>query len=354
MEYSAQMKTAKSLQYSKSLKWEALSEEELINTPIQDLGLSLKDSWLQKEIDFVLAEARKKGLQHKPLIWLSNEWFCPDGIFGFAIPFYLAHPKLIALEKKNMGSAEGANIEDCRKLLRHELGHAIENAYGLRRKKLRQVTFGTSGKNYPSTYTYKKYSRKFVKHLPEGYAQAHPDEDFAETFAVWLDPKSKWQLKYKNWPALNKLKAVDQLMTEAFSRSANQLLKFKVDPVEKLSISLATHYNKRIRKYGPHRLKFWDQKLNFLFDVEKPTIQSDQKSYRFLKSHQIHLTEKISQANTVPKYVAHSIVSKLANRTKLLKMQLRYSEKMTHSLLIATLIKDTPKFLKSEQYRIPV
>ena len=114
-----------------------------------------------------------------------------------------------------MLEVEGGTPEWCMKILRHEAGHAIDNAYKLRQRRRRQQIFGPSYMQYPEYYTPKPYSKSFVLHLDSWYAQSHPDEDFAETFAVWLNPDSDWRARYADWPALKKLEYMDALMTRA-------------------------------------------------------------------------------------------------------------------------------------------
>ncbi len=84
---------------------------------------------------------------------------------------------------------------------------------GLPRRKKWQAQFGlSSNEDTPSTYRPRPYSRSFVTHHDDWYAQAHPDEDFAETFAVWLTPGLDWRARYAGWKALEKLEYVDELM----------------------------------------------------------------------------------------------------------------------------------------------
>ena len=123
---------------------------------------------------------------------------------AIAIPFYLAHPRLEKLEEAQMLEVEGGEHEWCMRILRHEAGHAIDNAFRLRRRRQRQHTFGSPSQPYPEFYTPKPYSKSFVLHLDSWYAQSHPDEDFAETFAVWLTPNSEWRQRYAGWRALRK------------------------------------------------------------------------------------------------------------------------------------------------------
>jgi hypothetical protein len=74
-------------------------------------------------------ELASAGLAFRPHVWISSEWFSPDGVAGLAVPFFLAHPRLTALERRQMSYVEGGGPEECMRLLRHEAGHAIDTAY---------------------------------------------------------------------------------------------------------------------------------------------------------------------------------------------------------------------------------
>src|SRR5262250_3565496 len=104
-------------------------------------------------------ELERSHLVFRPHCWISDEWYTPDGVPGIAIPFYLAHPRLAELERSQMREVEGGTAEWCMRILRHETGHAIENAYHLRRRRRRQQLFGNSSKKYPEYYTPRPYSR---------------------------------------------------------------------------------------------------------------------------------------------------------------------------------------------------
>ena len=159
-------------------------------------------------------ELDKRQIGFRPHVWLSEEWFSPDGVPGIAVPFYLAHPRLERLERRMMRNVEGGSAESAMRILRHEAGHAIDTAYRLRRRKRWREVFGPASLPYPDTYRARPGSRRYVQHLGEWYAQAHPCEDFAETFAVWLKPNSSWRRTYAQWPAFHKLEFVDELLTE--------------------------------------------------------------------------------------------------------------------------------------------
>ena len=179
-----------------------------------DLGITLEGSALETRLRDLDAELDQRGFRFRPYYWLSDDWFTPDDVPGIAIPFYLAHPRLMQLEQAQLLEVEGRTRAAGMRILRHEVGHAIDNAYRLRRRRRRrrQQLFGKSSVPYPEHYTPKPYSKRFVLHLDSWYAQSHPDEDFAETFAVWLNPRSVWMRRYADWPALKKLEYMDSLM----------------------------------------------------------------------------------------------------------------------------------------------
>ncbi len=200
-------------------EWSQWSDQKLLDLKLCQLGVTIEDTPLEARIAELQQELTGRGLSFQPHFWLSAEWFSPDGVPGVAIPFYLAHPRLEKLERAQMLEVEGGTPDWCMKILRHEAGHAIDNGYKLRLRRRRQQLFGPSYLEYPDYYTPKPYSKSFVLHLDSWYAQSHPDEDFAETFAVWLNPHSDWKARYVDWPALKKLEYMDTLMHEAVGQA---------------------------------------------------------------------------------------------------------------------------------------
>ncbi len=164
-------------------KWSLISDERLLDTRICDLPLRIKGSFLEPHIKRLYSELNDRGIRFKPHLWLSGEWFTPDGVSGVAIPFYLAHPRLMKMERKQMREIEGGTEVECMRILRHEAGHAIDNAFRLHFKRRYIRVFGSFAQPYPTSYKPKPESRRYVFNLAAWYAQAHPAEDFAETFA---------------------------------------------------------------------------------------------------------------------------------------------------------------------------
>ena len=200
--------------------WASLPDNELLQLRLKDLKVTVAGTWLEGCLEDLYAELAQRGLRIRPHAWMSNEWFSPDDTPGIAIPFYLAHPRLMRLERKMMIDVEGGTVPECMRILRHEAGHVLQVSYQLQRRRRWQQLFGPSSTRYPEYYRPNPASRRYVYHLPLWYAQSHPDEDFAETFAVWLAPRSNWRKRYAGWPALKKLQYVDELMAEIAARKA--------------------------------------------------------------------------------------------------------------------------------------
>lgn len=225
-----------------------MSEKELLSLPLCAIDLRLTSTHLRAPLLAFYEELKAKKIPFKPHFWVSNEWFCPDGIAGIALPFYLLHPKLIALEKKFIGHAEGALPSEFAMLLRHEAGHAIDNAFDLKTLPRRVELFGDSYTRYPTSYRPRPYSRHYVNYLGNGYAQSHPDEDWAETFATWLDPKSRWKSKYFGRPCMEKLEYLDQLMRSLPKKRLSTQKRQSLDSIEHLEMSVGQYLkSKKVR-----------------------------------------------------------------------------------------------------------
>ena len=257
---------------------------------ICDLGLRLEHSAVVPHIRQLDNELKRKQIRFRPHFWFSDEWYCPDGIPGVAIPFFLAHPKLKQLEMESMLEVEGGDPRWCMKLLRHETGHALFNAYKLMQDRDWRTTFGNPNAAYKDTYLPKPYSKRYVINLPGWYAQSHPHEDWAETFAVWLDPRSDWRQRYQHWQALHKLHFVDKLMQRLAEKSPQLRNKHTEYPVEKIKITLRQFYEEKRQRYGLDSPEFFDVDLRKLFCDAQGL-----KASRYLRSvakPTLHIVEK--------------------------------------------------------------
>ncbi len=274
--------------------WVNLTSNKLLDWRICDLGLQISGSPLEVCIQQLYRELEKNGVRFRPHCWLSDDWFCPDGIPGIAIPFYHAHPRLKRLEKQQLFELEGGNKSKCMQLLRHETGHAILNAYQFHRRKTWRDLFGKSSIPYPDRYRPRAYSKHFVIHLDNWYAQSHPHEDWAETFAVWLNPRSYWRNQYQNWPAMKKLVYVDLLMQEINTLKPHIRNHRQETPVSAINTSLHQYYEDKKERLLQDPLKFYDRDLLKLFS-KKPVVITKERAAQFLRRTRRELGRLLSE-----------------------------------------------------------
>jgi hypothetical protein len=226
--------------------WESLPDDELLDVRLCDLELRIEGTDVEDRLQQLRAELERAGVRRfRPYAWLSTSWFTPHGCSGFAVPFFLAHQRLVRLERWQQGEAEGASQEGCMRLMRHEAAHAIDNAYRLHRRKDWREIFGPFSRPYRASYVPKPGSRHFVVNLDYWYAQSHPGEDWAETFAVWLRPGSRWRSRYRGWPALEKLRYVDDVMREVADRPPPVRTRERLDSLPELRHTLREYYRRK-------------------------------------------------------------------------------------------------------------
>jgi len=332
----------------KTYLWEDFSEKELLKVRLSDLGLSLANSWVEKEAHQLYKTLAKRHLNFTPHLWIADDWFCPDGVPGIAVPFYILHAKLWALEKKMIGTVEGGDARDCQRYLRHECGHAIDNAFKLRLSKSRQKLFGKSSTPYPEQYTFRPYSKNYVRHFEEHYAQAHPDEDWAETFAVWLSPKKQWQTKYTGHKALQKLHFIDQSMKKLQylqPRTENQLCPYALN-VQK--ITLREYYTRKRKRLGLSGQDFYGKNLSELF---RPSQAPCQLTYRGIQRWRPTIRSNVAKKTGYPQYLVEQMLQTLT--TELQKNQLKLIRKTRLPQQIEKLLMtQTDRFIKQGRHRI--
>lgn len=227
---------------------------DVLNKRICDLKLDMRQTSINAYVKLLYKELSKRQLLFKPECYFADEWFVPEGDPVIGIPFYLANPLLVRVEREMMGEVEGDNKQDFMKLIRHEAGHAIAYAFRLHRKRSYNKTFGSISKMFVDHYKFNPRSKKHVQNIPNYYAQSHPDEDFAETFAVWLkDPPKVWVKRYKGWKALEKLYYVNTLMTSIAGQKPLVKRGEMMCHYKSMKITLWTYYMKRRALVETHR-----------------------------------------------------------------------------------------------------
>jgi hypothetical protein len=299
--------------------WANWSDERLLDVRMCDLGVSIEGTWLEEQLARIHGELAARDLKLRPHFWLSEEWFSPEGVAGVAIPFYLTHPRLMRLERRQMLEVEGGTKQQCMMLLRHETGHAVQHGYRLHRRRRWQKLFGPSSKPYPDVYRPNPASRRFVHHLDAFYAQCHPDEDFAETFAVWLQPRSGWRRRYAGWPALKKLEYTDELMREIADRAPVERSRARPWELSRVKTTLREHYRAKRERYSVGYSEAYDPDLKRLFSADGG--RDGESAVAFLRRHRKHIRENVSQWTGQYVFTLDQVLKEMIGRCRELKLR---------------------------------
>lgn len=334
--------------------WERLTDEALLEVRLSDLPVRIEGTPLEERVRRLHFELDESGLRFRPHVWLSEEWFTPDGVPGFAIPFYLAHPRLMKLERRQMLEVEGGTERECLRIMRHEAGHAIDNAFLFRSRPRWRQLFGRFNAPYPDSYQPDPTSRDFVLHLGAWYAQAHPAEDFAETFAVWLATyETRWRRRYAGWGALAKLEYVDRLMRDAAGRAPKNRRRERVEELSELKLTLGEHYRRKREHYSMEWPTDFDRDLLRVFpagarSAESPTAAS------FLRRRGRELVHAVARGTGLHHYTLSQLLSKVVERSKLLGLRVAGPEAEAHGGALVLLTVQAMKVVHTGYHRIPL
>ena len=334
------MRAAKSLNEP---AWASDNDATLLARPIADLELRIETSALAPLVEQLHAELKSAGLRFRPFVYLSYDWFTPDGVVGFAAPFFLAHPRLMRLERRQMLEVEGGAKDHCMRLLRHETAHAFDNAYRLRRKKRFRELFGRAGEPYQDAYTPDPTSRDFVVNLDSWYAQSHPLEDFAETFAVWLRSRSRWRKRYADWPALKKLEGLDVWLKEIGQSPAPVRCRQRPDVARTITMTLGEYYARKKEFYGGE-LGPDEIALRNLFS-DDPIYRRRETAASFLQRHRRQLALRVSRFTGQHRYTVDQALLETIRACREANLRLIKSDRETHLDAVSLLTARTMHFV---------
>ncbi|HKF24004.1 MAG TPA: putative zinc-binding metallopeptidase [Candidatus Angelobacter sp.] len=310
--------------------------QEILDKPIRELGLKLEGSALEKLVQRLYRELERKGLKKfRPACYLTDEWGCPSGEPIIGIPFYLADPRLSRLER------EVNDLEDPRQImmyLRHEAGHAINYAYGLYKTAEWKQLFGPYRRRYREDYRPVAFSRSYVRHMEGWYAQKHPDEDFAETFAVWLTPGSGWRKRYKDWPAIEKLRYVDRIARQLGNTPPLRASGRKDITVDDMDITVGGFYQAALNDQpSPGELPL-DADLQDIFKIGRRK-QGVLPAAALLHEHRKALVDKLTYWTGVQRPLVRKLVEAMEARAEQLGLKAdikREKEYITEITVYAT------------------
>jgi len=325
-----------------NFNWSQISDDDLLSRKLKDLPLSLEESDIYPLIQKVMAELHAVLPHFQPYLFVGDEWFSPEGVAAVSIPFFLLNSRLRNLTRKTVLDCEGEKETDFAKYLRHELGHAFDHAFKLSKRRSWEKVFGSHNKEYdPNTYRPRPYSKNFVINLHHWYAQAHPDEDFAETFAVWLNPESDWRNQYKKWGALGKLEYVESVSKEVVGRFYKEKPRRMISETRFLNTSLRAYYKKQKKEGAEDYPDFYDNDLLKLFELRSESNRGAEKAHKFMQRQKKFLLASTCQWTNEKKVVVNELITRLIDRSRELDLVLSRSEYETAfeiSAFITTLV----------------
>ena len=303
--------------------------QEILSKPIQQLGLKLEGSPLERFVQQLYKELEAKGLKKfRPLCYLTDEWGCPNMEPVIGIPFYLADPKLQRLE------LEMNDLEDTRQImmyLRHEAGHAFNYAYELYKTPEWRELFGPFRRPYRDHYKPVPFSRQYVRHMEGWYAQKHPDEDFAETFAVWLTPRSNWRKRYEGWGALKKLKYMDRIARKFRDGDPLRAQGDTDITVDEMELTVGEFYERALnQELTPGDLPL-DADLMDIFNISKRRRKGVKSAADLLKDNRKLLVDKVNYWTGVQRPLVKKLVEAIETRTA--ELGLRADAKLERTYL---------------------
>jgi len=301
--------------------WERLTDSQLLDLRLSDLGVTIEGTWIEECLEDLYAELAHREIRFRPHAWLSNDWFVPDVVPGIAIPFFLAHPRLMRLERKQMLDVEGGTRREMMKILRHEAGHALDNAFGLLRARGRRELFGDPDKRYPQYYRPNPASRRYVQHLRLSYAQSHPLEDFAETFAVVLGSSSAvWRKRYAGWPALRKLEYVEHLLGRLRKKAPVYRDRSRPDSLPTLRTTLRQYYAEKRQQYQVSYPDIYDRDLKRIFS-DDPRHARHELASRFLRRNRAEIRRLVSNWTGEYQFTLDQVFEDIIGRSRELKLR---------------------------------
>jgi len=314
------MKSGRDLVYG----WETL-RYELLNTRMCDLKIRIEGSLLARKIYRLHREIEAKKLSFRPQCYLSDSWGCPDKVPLIGIPFYLADEKLSRLEEEQTGEIE--DDQQIMMLLRHEAGHAFNYAYRLFLDPAWTKIFGPFDAPYRETFRPNPPSRAFVRHIVASqvgrhYAQKHPDEDFAETFAVWLTPRSAWRRRYRLWPAIAKLRYIDKTMKKMRGVKPVEASGIAHRSIQDMDILLIDHYGQRRERYRAAAQGYVDDILQEMFPPDGPDRTLVDVA-PVLHSYKWEMVSRVAHWTGVEEGHIYPLIKKMEERSHSLNLRLR-------------------------------
>ena len=309
-----------------AVEWEE-ERKALLGKRISDLGLQIRGSRVERLVQELYTELAGRSISFRPPVYLSDQWGCPDGTPLIGVPFYLVDERLERIEAEMSGAVE--DDSEAMRYMRHECGHALNYAFKLYERADWRQTFGPYSRPYHERYRADPMSREYVRHILGWYAQKHPDEDFAETFAIWLTPGLDWRSEYAGWPALRKLEYVERVMAEIRELTAELPSPSDDDlPVEAMHYTIAEHYGSAWERIPIDDVRQFDADLRRIF-AAAADAPAAMPADEFIARHYREMLVRLSYWTAEPPTVVRSLLDHLISRARALALRVNGLEAAT-------------------------
>ena len=311
-------------------------EQGLLSKKISELALKIDGTPVERLVFQLYQELERAGISIKPKTYLSDGWGCPNRVPVIGIPFYLVDSKLCSL-KSQLTGIEPEDDTEVMMILRHEAGHAFNYAYRLYKSVKWRQLFGRFSLPYKEQFKVIPFSARFVRHVPGWYVQRHPDDDFAETFSVWLTPDSDWRKRYVGTPALTKLLYVDKTVGRYVNKQAI-VTRGKLDmPVEEMTMTLGAWFRKQKKHRRVVLHPILNEDLKRLFPAAEGKLAVD-----FLRANRQQLIRELHFWTGIERQTLIALVDELLERVRLLELKIENDQAATLmvgiSVFVTTLI----------------
>jgi hypothetical protein len=179
------------------------------------------------------------------------------------------------------------------------------------------------------------FSRGFVRHIAGWYAQKHPDEDFAETFAIWLTPRLNWRRRYQGWPALAKLEYVERTARALGEKEPQRSVGKAELPVDEMQATVEDFYRDRT---SDETKAVADLPLDVdLEDLFVPAAQPGSRpAAEFLAEHRKTIVDKITYWTGVRRTLVKRLVEAIEKRAKEMELAVDRAREPAHLVEVVT------------------
>ena len=295
-----------------------IEQQTILSRRICDLPLKIEGTHLEELIGQLYLELEKAGISLKPGTYLSDGWGCPNLIPVIGIPFHLADQNLTNL-KESLTGIEAEDDSEIMMILRHEAGHAFNYAYRIYQEPECQEIFGNFSLPYNEEYKVHPFSNRFVRHVAGWYVQKHPDDDFAETFAVWLTPDSNWQNVYAGTPAMAKLIYIEKIVGK-FGKLPPIVTSGSLDmPLIEMTMALGSWFKEHKEGKGKSIIlpDIINEDLKRLFPVAE-----GQPAIDILRNNQRQLIRDVHYWTGIDRDVLVALVDNILERIQVLEVKI--------------------------------